>query len=466
MAAKVQAQVVTHTELGRQYVAKRFKDTLFSRGYWHKYIDGVWQPTYDALIHKDIWDLLEEYEKAGHVKPTGTIQKSIYGYIKDHLTVEEDKLDARPNLINLRNGVWNLETGTLLPHDSSQLLTSQLPFEYDKAAVSPWWVHYIKTTFVDNIGRTDDSMIRLVQEAVAYSLTTDVSYQIMFWCVGEGENGKGVLFHVLDTMGGDSVTPLDLNTLGRSARYELATLAGKRIALCSESSSTKNLLEDATIKALVAGDKMQVRQIKREPFILEPQVKLWWSMNRLPAVADTSHGMWRRIVMIPFNRIFDEKTRIRDLKERLDRELPGIFNWCLEGYSRLKAEAKFSYCQQAQVLKDDFQFESNTIRLFVSDCCKIDTNGWAQSSKIYELYKTWSKLMGYHLMSSRSFKQEMESLKYMYKSDGDIRKFSGLIIDKDKCAILNLFADPWNPTPPQQNNQSSQQPLPNTYGNP
>jgi putative DNA primase/helicase len=226
----------------------------------------------------------------------------------------------------------------------------------------------------------------------------------------------------------------------------LATLAGKRIALCSESSSTKNLLEDATIKALVAGDKMQVRQIKREPFILEPQVKLWWSMNRLPAVADTSHGMWRRIVMIPFNRIFDEKTRIRDLKDRLDRELPGIFNWCLEGYARIKAEGKFSYCQQAQVLKDDFQFESNTVRLFIDDCCVVNDdkvkNLSDTPSRIYNTYKIWTKLMNYHSMSNRSFKQEMESLRYEYIHSGD-RRWHGLMVSDEKCKSLGITNDPW-----------------------
>jgi putative DNA primase/helicase len=441
----------TDSKLGAYYVTKRSPDTIFTRGYWHKYESGVWSQIPDSYVRVDVWELLEEYEKHGLVKPTASKHKSVLTYVQDHLNVPEDRLDTHAHLINLTNGVYNLESGQLIPHDPLLLLTSQLPFEYDPVAQCPWWNHYIQTTFVDNAGRTDDNLLRLVQEAVAYSLTTDVSYQQMFWCVGEGENGKGVLFHILNTLGGNSATPLDLNSLRGSARYELATLANKRIALCSESSATNNLLEDATIKALVSGDHMQVRQIRREPFILEPKVKLWWAMNRLPAVADTSHGMWRRIVMLPFNRTFDDKTRIRDLKERLDRELPGIFNWCLEGYARLKAQAHFSYCGQSEELKKNFQHESNTLRLFVEDCCEVDTPGTlppgeAGSKELFDLYKVWARIMNYKPMSSRSFKQEMEALKYFYVRDSSSRKFTGLKIDEKKAKDGGFLSDgPWQP---------------------
>lgn len=58
----------THTELGRQFVKGRSKNLLFSRGYWHIYEGGVWQPVHDAQVHKDVWALLEVYEKGASIK--------------------------------------------------------------------------------------------------------------------------------------------------------------------------------------------------------------------------------------------------------------------------------------------------------------------------------------------------------------------------------------------------------------
>ena len=68
-------------------------------------------------------------------------------------------------------------------------------------------------------------------------------------------------------------------------------------------------------------------------------------MNRLPTVTDTSTGFWRRIRVIPFNADFENKQRyqrIDDLKEALDEELPGIFNWAMEGLARLRENEFFT----------------------------------------------------------------------------------------------------------------------------
>jgi putative DNA primase/helicase len=172
-------------------------------------------------------------------------------------------------------------------------------------------------------------------------------------------------------------------------------------------------------------------------------------MNRLPSVADTSHGMWRRIVMIPFYRTFDDKSRIRDLKDRLDKELSGIFNWTLEGYARLQAEGHFSHCRQADELKGNYQFESNKVRLFIDDCCTVDQQSQVSSGTLYRLYSQWAKLNGYRIMSSSSFKQEMESLRFFYKHSGK-RFYCGLQIDNGKCKQAGVIYDPWG----------GQQPLP------
>lgn len=433
---------ITDTKICRKFVEKREIDLLFARSQWHEYANGVWMPRPDPVIEVNVWDLLEEYEKHHSIKPTLTKHKTVVSYAKSHLFHEEDTLDAFPSLINLKNGVFDLNKCQLVQHSSAFLLTSQLPFEYDENASCPWWTHYIKTTFINpHTKKTDESLVRLVQEAVAYSMTTDISHQVMFWCVGEGENGKGVLFHILNHLGGDSAIPLNLSNLSRE-RYQLATLPGKRIALCPEASSTSRLLEDATIKSLVSGDPIQVRQIHRSPFTLYPQAKLWWAMNRLPVVADTSHGMWRRIIMLPFNQIFDEKSRIKDLKEKLDQELSGIFNWCLEGHKRLQAEGHFSYCQQAEEMKGNFQYESNVIKLFVDDCC--DKGDYKESaSALYKLYSAWSKQNGYKPMSNRNFKQEMEAQKYFHKRESAGYYYYGLKIDSLKSQ--GTLPNPWSP---------------------
>jgi putative DNA primase/helicase len=174
-------------------------------------------------------------------------------------------------------------------------------------------------------------------------------------------------------------------------------------------------VEDALIKALVAGDTMSVRQVYKEPFELHPTAKLWWAMNELPAVADTSEGFWRRVRVVPFNRSFGKQTRIPDLKERLERELPGIFVWAMEGLRRLRARGHFEEPRQVLEKTAQYRKKSNPIRLFIEDECTTGKNLQAQSSEIYQAYREYCYDHGYKPKSDQRFKDEMERLEFWHK---------------------------------------------------
>lgn len=438
--AKAKSKTLTHPQLGEIYLSRYSKTTIYARGYWYRYADGVWSPVPDLEIENEVWRLLASHQgDPWHLHPTDSMKRSVMSYIKSCIFVPEEKLDAHPHLINLKNGIYNLDSDQFMPHDSALFLTSQLPFNYTPGATCPMWDLYTLTTFTDVTGSyTDVELVAFIQEAIGYSLTTDISHQIMFWCIGEGENGKGVLFHVLTKLGGASATYVDLNIL-KKEKYQLAGLLGKRIVMCSEANTHDNMVEDGIIKSLVAGDPVPVRQIRREPFILYPQAKLWWSFNRLPTITDTSHGFWRRMRPIPFNKIFDDGARIIDLKERLDMELSGIFNWCLVGLRRLKQNRRFSFCLQVDRTKERLQQESNTVRLFLDDEAEItwmtagqkgiDPDTLEESSKeVYLRYSNWAKANGYKAMSDRSLKTELEALKFYYKVSrtGKLRVYTRL----------------------------------------
>ena len=58
--------------------------------------------------------------------------------------------------------------------------------------------------------------------------------------------------------------------------------------------------------------------------------------NNVPSLADLSHGMLRRLMVIPFERRFTDEDRDPDLFARIwGRELPGVLNRALRGYRRV-----------------------------------------------------------------------------------------------------------------------------------
>ena len=419
---------LTQSALGAQYIKAHKADTIFTRGHFHRYATGVWEPIADFTINTELWDLLETWEHRGSCRPTANLLRGVLKYIQDHVYIAEDEVDAHPDLINLINGTYSLLLRQLLTHDAARYLTTQLPFAYDVSAKCPIWQYWLSTSLTYPAPQElthDDSLATFLQEAVGYSLTDDISYHISFWCHGSGANGKGVLFYVLEQLAGTSAVPFNVNLLKRD-RYQLADLAGKRVALCSESSSWDNVVEDGDVKALIAGDRMNVRQIRERPFTLEPKVKLWWSMNRLPAVADTSGGFWRRVQVIPFNRSFAIQKRILDLKDQLFEELPGIFNWSIVGLERLNAASAFSVPAQVKAFTDAFQAESNIVGTFVEDECTKDDAAEIRTATLYDNFREWCKRNGFRAYSSRSFRREMETLQFYMIRRSDGRYFQGV----------------------------------------
>lgn len=408
--------------MGAQYL-REHTDTIYTRGSFHRYAGGVWAPVHDSVVRRELWGLLERYEDVNQCRPTANLLAGVQRYVQDHLYVAEAKMDAHSTLINLLNGSYDLELQALLTHDAGHYLTTQLPFSYDPLATCPTWEYWLQSSLTLPAPfnkKPDPDLALFLQEAIGYSLTDDISHHVSFWCYGKGANGKGVLFHVLEALAGTSAVPFNVNLLKRD-RYQLADLAGKRIALCSEANTWDNVVEDGDVKALVAGDRMNVRQIREKPFTLEPKVKLWWSMNKLPAVADTSGGFWRRVMVIPFNRSFDRHERILNLYEQLHDELPGIFNWAMAGLQRLKSNGGFSVPQQVADQTAEYQHESNIAQLFVEDECVTGPQYDVQSSVLYSSYTGWCRANGYKSYSSRSFKREMETLGYFCK-----RRSSGM----------------------------------------
>ena len=428
-ATQKKTRTATHTQLAREYAMRHYNNLIHTRGRWHSYSEGVWEPIPDFEVGLEIVQMLEKHESTSSMRPTDSMRRSVDNLAKLRLAVREEQIDAAENLINLQNGVYDLKTQKLFPHDPDYYQTTQLPFAHDPNAQAITWQMYLMSTFVKPKSVDfDQELTEFVQEAVGYSLTTSVCHHSTFWCYGEGANGKGVLFHVLEQLGGTACVPLNVGLLSRE-QYQLADLAGKRIALCSEAASTKNLVEDAYIKALVGGDSMNVRQIRKEPFVLTPTVHLWWSMNELPAVADTSEGFWRRVKVVPFNRQFDEGERILDLKERLEAELPGIFNWAMDGLRRLRDRGRFVEPEQIREATKLYRKESNPVELFVEDRCfthaPIDQQAF--SSALYSEYSTWCKDNGFKPHSSKNFRHELERLgHYAVRRGGGIQYGLGL----------------------------------------
>lgn len=435
----------THLEIAEQYMMLHADDTLYARADYHRYENGVWAVFPETFFQREVKRILEYLEKKHGGSFSSGQQSSICEFIRQDIAVRDDKLDKNPNLINMQNGTFCIEKQQLLPHDPKDYITTQLPFDYDPYAICPTWVWFLRTSLVEpgpNVfGKWDhdEKLIDFVQEAIGYSLTAGMNHHKMFWCLGEGSNGKGVLFHILQALGGSAATAFNLDMLNQNWNtYHLAELAGKRLIYCTEVKRDFDFSGDAMLKALTGGDNIQVRRIREQPFVMNSIGKLWISLNDFPHVKDTSHGFWRRVSIIPFNRTFTEVDADPELKEKLMDELPGIFNWAMAGLRRLHQNESFTESQQVIEYTARYKLESNAVALFVEDCCDVDkTNDdlYTTITPLYRAYKDWCSENNYRPFSRKNFKREIERMGHIEKRDESARKIMWVKEDPNRVPI-------------------------------
>lgn len=340
------------------------------------------------------------------------------------------------NALNLQNGTLDLNTFALHPHRQSDNLTYVLPYAYDPTAQAPRWQKFLREVLVRPVldadgnptGKleTDDELIALYQEMWGYSLTTLTHHQILVFQVGEGGNGKSVAIRVLNALLGEQLaTTLDFSKLGAQGNYDIARIPGKRVLLSTESKKGSRIPEDI-LKKISDGEPLTANQKYETPYEFVPVGKIWWSMNHLPRITDTTMSIWRRFKIVPFRRSFSEKdgTADIDLVDKLCAELPGILNWALLGWERLLNTGRFTQANAVDEEVSTYRAASNPVRLWLEERCRVrsqDGKPYPPTTKatdVYDDYLTWCEANGFDrdvVVNSREFAHEMQRLGYPSK---------------------------------------------------
>src|SRR5690606_23127010 len=110
---------------------------------------------------------------------------------RDGFHTDAEEWDADPWALNVANGVVDLRTGTLRPHDPQDLLTKLAPVDYDPNAAGPVWDAHLALFLPDADVR------RQVQRDLGLALYGgDLEEFFDIW-YGTGANGKSTTTKVL-----------------------------------------------------------------------------------------------------------------------------------------------------------------------------------------------------------------------------------------------------------------------------
>lgn len=353
------------------------------------------------------------------------------------LPVTNETFDKDFDLFNTQNGYLNLKTGELKEHDKQQYFTKISNVEYTDKSDCPKWEEFLNDIFLGN-----QELIKFIQRAVGYSLSGYTTEQVLMVLYGNGRNGKSVFLDILNEIFGNYATNIQPQVIMASktqsdASPEIAKLDGARLVTTTEPNEGERF-DEGLIKQLTGGDRVSARKLYENEFEFTPQFKLWMATNHKPYVRGRDDGIWRRFVIIPFEKQIPLEEIDRDLTNKLKKELPAIMKWCVDGFLEWQ---RIGLSEPAIIKeqRDEYRTEMDSIAAFIEECCDTNPMQKVQSSELFNAYDRWAKENHQHIMSSTKFGREMVK-RFNRKKYSGKHYYYGLNLTQESKKELNKFS--------------------------
>lgn len=313
---------------------------------------------------------------------------SMVDMAKPYVTIPSEDLDNHPFYLNVRNGVIDLRTGKLLPHNPEYLLTKVVDINFNPQATGQKWLE-----FLDMIFPADEELHKFIKKAVGYSLTGNTDEQCIFFLHGEGENGKSTFVEVIQSLLGEYALKTDVDVLMYSNRGGvtpyLAEFFKKRFIFTTETEEGIKF-NDGRIKNLTGGDTITANPKYKDAFTFRPTHKIWMFGNHKPEVRDMTHGFWRRMKLIPFEiKIPKEKQRsMSEVLGEFQEEIEGILNWAIEGCLLWQREG-LNTPEKVKNATEEYKGEQDLFSQFLQEECELSPEYKIKKSDLLASYNEY-----------------------------------------------------------------------------
>ncbi|KAF9103376.1 hypothetical protein BGX27_010609 [Mortierella sp. AM989] len=217
------------------------------------------------------------------------------------------KLDKNPNLLVVKNGVIDLQTGECRGGRPSDYMSRQLDTNFiGLDARTP-----IIDDFIGDLFNHDQEAIAYFQRLMGYSITGSTESQVWVMFTGEGSNGKSLLARFLKSLLQGWVVAAPHEIFFKAQRghagahtTHLLPLKGRRICIKEEAEPTDELNTEI-LKMITGGGDIPMRvAYAKEYEEFETQALPILLCNDRPSVNIEDYAMMRRIVVVPFQNIY------------------------------------------------------------------------------------------------------------------------------------------------------------------
>jgi putative DNA primase/helicase len=337
-------------------------------------------------------------------------------------------------MISCQNGLVNWRTRTLHEHSPLYYVHHSVPFSFDADAPVPErWL-----AFLDELWAGDATTIGALQEMFGYLVSGDTRQQKMFLFVGPKRGGKGTIGRVLARMiGRHNVAGPTLASLGTN--FGLQDLIDKPVAVISDArlgnKSDHSLIAERLLS--ISGEDLQnVDRKYLPPWSGYLPTRFVVLTNELPRFTDSSGALASRFIVLMLNKSFYNKENPA-LTEELCKELPGIFNWALDGLQSLRARGRFDQPKTSAEAIQEMEDLASPVGAFVRDRCELGCDNKIEVATLYQNYRDWCIVNGRPASSKATFGRDLRAtrpeIKRSQAGSAQVPTYVGITMVKCPC---------------------------------
>ena len=339
----------------------------------------------------------------------------------DHMAREEE-FNTNEKYINFKNGLYNIDTKALEPHNTDILYTRQVNTEYIESSTIT--EYHTFTKFIRDLCKSADGGIdwqayKALQEVAGLAISNIYGHKTkkaVFLYSPVGNTGKsqflGLLGHLI---GQENITSIPLQNMNEDkGRFAFANAGLIRLIMNGDQGKA-DIKDSSIFKSVTGGDAIKAEAKGKDIKALVFKGLVIIACNDLPYIADDKgEHIYRRMYIVPCTHTIEEKERDPNILDKMIKELPAIVNWGIEGLHRLKDNSyNFTEIAAGNHCIEEYRQGSDTVYSFLSDeGYKITKNPKDKISKqeLLEKYYRYCQREERQSVSKRQFKERMKKL--------------------------------------------------------
>lgn len=289
-------------------------------------------------------------------------------------------------LINFENYMFDPVGVNVFKHAKEFYSNVRIPYNYDMTGECALWLNSL-----DGIFEGDAEKVLLLQEFFGYCLTRDTRQHKSLLLLGESRSGKSTILNILREMvGSKNCSSVPLKVISNPQYTPM--LINKLVNIDSDVSAKASEFE-AEFKTITSGEPVSCNQKFVATFEFVPFCKLVMAANIFPRITDHSSAFYKRLILIPCDRVFSEEEQNKNLVNDLRPELPGILNWAIKGLQRLNDMGRFSQRDFMRDAVQELENDNNPSYIFFEEHIEIDMDErvYTEKGEMYEKYKRWTQ---------------------------------------------------------------------------